>query len=139
MIPMIMSVLYVWAQLNKDTIVTFWFGTQFKVAHLFSPAVVTSHMTVSDFNHEINNCSLTPSHDVVSYFHMFSLLGTLFALGYPWIQLCHRRIVSNTFYFCTTTGISLDSSDSTNTHFLFSFVEFQICEHFSFFTIGWLV
>lgn len=41
MIPMIMSVLYVWAQLNKDTIVTFWFGTQFKVAHLFPPAVVT--------------------------------------------------------------------------------------------------
>lgn len=33
MIPMIMSVLYVWAQLNKDTIVSFWFGTQFKVAH----------------------------------------------------------------------------------------------------------
>ncbi|TNN02249.1 derlin-1 [Takifugu flavidus] len=34
MIPMIMSVLYVWAQLNKDTIVTFWFGTQFKAHYL---------------------------------------------------------------------------------------------------------
>lgn len=31
MIPMVMSVLYVWAQFNKDTIVSFWFGTRFKV------------------------------------------------------------------------------------------------------------
>jgi len=31
MIPLIMSVLYVWAQLNRDTIVSFWFGTRFKV------------------------------------------------------------------------------------------------------------
>lgn len=31
MIPMIMSVLYVWAQLNRDMIVSFWFGTRFKV------------------------------------------------------------------------------------------------------------
>ena len=29
--PMILSVLYVWCQLNKDQIVQFWFGTQFKV------------------------------------------------------------------------------------------------------------
>ena len=29
--PMVMSILYVWCQLNKDTIVNFWFGTQFKV------------------------------------------------------------------------------------------------------------
>lgn len=31
MIPLIMSVLYVWAQLNRDMIVSFWFGTRFKV------------------------------------------------------------------------------------------------------------
>uniref|UniRef100_H0ZQ94 Derlin n=1 Tax=Taeniopygia guttata TaxID=59729 RepID=H0ZQ94_TAEGU len=30
MIPLIMSVLYVWAQLNRDMIVSFWFGTRFK-------------------------------------------------------------------------------------------------------------
>ena len=30
--PMILSVLYVWCQLNKDTVVQFWFGTQFKVS-----------------------------------------------------------------------------------------------------------
>lgn len=34
MIPLIMSVLYVWAQFNKDTIVTFWFGTRFKAHYL---------------------------------------------------------------------------------------------------------
>lgn len=53
MIPMIMSVLYVWAQLNKETIVTFWFGTQFKVAHVFSPTLFASHIAVSHFKHEI--------------------------------------------------------------------------------------
>ena len=30
--PMILSVLYVWCQLNKDMVVTFWFGTRFKVS-----------------------------------------------------------------------------------------------------------
>ncbi|KAG8133921.1 hypothetical protein E2320_011666 [Naja naja] len=34
MIPLIMSVLYVWAQLNRDMIVSFWFGTRFKVSGL---------------------------------------------------------------------------------------------------------
>ena len=29
--PLILSVLYVWCQINKDTIVQFWFGMQFKV------------------------------------------------------------------------------------------------------------
>lgn len=28
--PMIMSVLYVWCQLNKEVVVNFWFGTKFK-------------------------------------------------------------------------------------------------------------
>lgn len=32
--PMILSVLYVWCQLNKDMIVSFWFGTQFKAMYL---------------------------------------------------------------------------------------------------------
>ena len=32
--PMLMSVLYVWCQINKDTIVNFWFGTQFKAMYL---------------------------------------------------------------------------------------------------------
>merc|ERR1719228_472505 len=33
--PMVMSILYVWCQLNKDTIVNFWFGTQFKHMYFF--------------------------------------------------------------------------------------------------------
>jgi len=31
---LVLSVLYVWCQLNKDTIVNFWFGTQFKAMYL---------------------------------------------------------------------------------------------------------
>ncbi|CAH1269667.1 derlin-1-like [Branchiostoma lanceolatum] len=32
--PMILAVLYVWCQLNRDQIVSFWFGTQFKAMYL---------------------------------------------------------------------------------------------------------
>lgn len=32
--PMILSVLYIWCQINKDTVVNFWFGTQFKAVYL---------------------------------------------------------------------------------------------------------
>jgi len=32
--PMILSVLYLWCQINKDTVVSFWFGTQFKAIYL---------------------------------------------------------------------------------------------------------
>ncbi|XP_068624880.1 derlin-1 [Battus philenor] len=32
--PMVLSVLYVWCQLNKDVIVSFWFGTRFKAMYL---------------------------------------------------------------------------------------------------------
>ncbi|KRY31445.1 Derlin-1, partial [Trichinella spiralis] len=32
--PMILSILYVWCQLNKDMIVPFWFGTYFKALYL---------------------------------------------------------------------------------------------------------
>lgn len=32
--PMVLSVLYIWCQINKDTIVTFWFGTRFKAGYL---------------------------------------------------------------------------------------------------------
>ncbi|VDD74069.1 unnamed protein product [Mesocestoides corti] len=31
--PMVLSVIYVWSQLNKDVIVQFWFGTQFKAVY----------------------------------------------------------------------------------------------------------
>jgi Derlin-1 len=32
--PMVLSVLYVWCQLNRETIVSFWFGTRFKAMYL---------------------------------------------------------------------------------------------------------
>jgi len=32
--PLVLSVLYVWCQLNKDTVVSFWFGTRFKAMYL---------------------------------------------------------------------------------------------------------
>ncbi|KAF6024998.1 DERL1 [Bugula neritina] len=32
--PMVMSILYIWCQLNRDNIVSFWFGTQFKAMYL---------------------------------------------------------------------------------------------------------
>ncbi|KOB69379.1 Uncharacterized protein OBRU01_12816 [Operophtera brumata] len=35
--PMVLSVLYVWCQLNKDMIVSFWFGTRFKAMKQIFP------------------------------------------------------------------------------------------------------
>ncbi|KAI8790762.1 derlin-1 [Biomphalaria glabrata] len=32
--PMVLSVLYVWCQLNKDQVISFWFGTRFKAMYL---------------------------------------------------------------------------------------------------------
>jgi len=32
--PMVLSILYIWCQLNKDVIVSFWFGTHFKAMYL---------------------------------------------------------------------------------------------------------
>lgn len=32
--PMVLSVLYVWCQLNREVIVTFWFGSRFKAMYL---------------------------------------------------------------------------------------------------------
>ena len=62
--PMVMSILYVWCQLNKDTIVNFWFGTQFKAMYL--PWVLFG------FNMIIAGASL---HIVVSFTLFFSFIG----------------------------------------------------------------
>jgi len=32
--PMVLSILYIWCQLNREVIVQFWFGTQFKAMYL---------------------------------------------------------------------------------------------------------
>lgn len=75
MIPLIMSVLYVWAQFNKDTIVSFWFGTRFKVGGVSRTQSQQSVMKT------INTNSVSPS-------------GLLSTLGHPGLQLHYRRLVS---------------------------------------------
>lgn len=42
--PLVLSVLYVWCQLNKDVIVSFWFGTQFKVCTTSIKRYYTCHL-----------------------------------------------------------------------------------------------
>ena len=34
MISMVMSIIYIWCQLNKEVIMSFWFGTQFKAIYM---------------------------------------------------------------------------------------------------------
>lgn len=34
MISMVMSVIYIWCQLNKDIVMSFWFQTQFKAVYM---------------------------------------------------------------------------------------------------------
>uniref|UniRef100_A0A8C0HKQ4 Derlin n=1 Tax=Buteo japonicus TaxID=224669 RepID=A0A8C0HKQ4_9AVES len=52
MIPLIMSVLYVWAQLNRDMIVSFWFGTRFKACYL--PWVILGFNYIIGGSYEIH-------------------------------------------------------------------------------------
>ncbi|XP_068200286.1 derlin-1 isoform X1 [Palaemon carinicauda] len=47
---MIMSVLYVWCQVNKDTIVSFWFGTQFKAMYLPWVLLLFNFITTGGIN-----------------------------------------------------------------------------------------
>lgn len=53
MIALIMSVLYVWAQINKDMIVTFWFGTQFKARYLPWVILVFNYIVRRSFVDEL--------------------------------------------------------------------------------------
>ena len=106
MIPMIMSVLYVWAQLNRDTVVSFWFGTRVKVlphsmVHLFCVMSLIFFLSKSIYlfmNHAIvprfNCCSLS----LLSLFY-FSSKGFLFTLGHPGLQLGHPGLVRNSLPF----------------------------------------
>lgn len=44
--PMVMSVLYIWCQVNKDTTINFWFGTQFK-AYLLPWVLLIFNMIIT--------------------------------------------------------------------------------------------
>ncbi|KAM9310782.1 derlin-1 [Pholidichthys leucotaenia] len=53
MIALIMSVLYVWAQFNKDAIVAFWFGTQFKAYYLPWVILIFNFILSGSFMNEL--------------------------------------------------------------------------------------
>ncbi|XP_007558125.1 derlin-1 [Poecilia latipinna] len=53
MIPLIMSVLYVWAQFNSEMIVSFWFGTRFKAHYLPWVILVFNFIIGGSFMNEL--------------------------------------------------------------------------------------
>ena len=65
--PMVMSVLYVWCQINKDTIINFWFGTQFKAMYL--PWVLFAYSLIIKFNGMGELCGILIGH--IYFFLMF--------------------------------------------------------------------
>jgi len=54
--PMVLSVLYVWCQLNRNVIVNFWFGTQFKAMYL--PWVLFAFNLIISGGYVLNNMYL---------------------------------------------------------------------------------
>ena len=65
--PMVMSVIYVWCQINKDTIVNFWFGTQFKAMYL--PWVLFGIALIIEFKGLGELCGILIGH--IYFFLMF--------------------------------------------------------------------
>lgn len=101
MIPLIMSVLYVWAQFNKDTIVTFWFGTRFKVSRILVTGPPAHCVPAGWWMMVEKQCKAQPwvelCHTVVLmtiWCLLLCLPGTLSTLGHPDFQLHHWRLVS---------------------------------------------
>lgn len=78
--PMVLSVLYIWCQLNKDVIVSFWFGTRFKAMYL--PWVLLM------FNMILNN-SFMPSLVGILVGHLYYFLKFTYPQelgGNNWIE-----------------------------------------------------
>ena len=76
--PMVLATLYVWCQLNKDVIVNFWFGTQFKVRHKGNQ---TGYCLVV---HEKSKFLLTP------------LIFAFQAMYLPWVLFAFNMIIADT-------------------------------------------
>ena len=74
--PMVLATLYVWCQLNKDVIVNFWFGTQFKVRHKGNQ---TGYCLVV---HEKSKFLLTP------------LIFAFQAMYLPWVLFAFNMIIA---------------------------------------------
>ncbi|XP_049903219.1 derlin-1-like [Epinephelus moara] len=53
MIQLIMSVIYVWAQFHKDTVVSFWFGTRFKAHYLPWAILIFNFIVRGSFVNEL--------------------------------------------------------------------------------------
>ena len=65
--PLVLSVLYVWCQVNKDMIVQFWFGMQFKVRVYYMEVFCFQFMEVSQTTVDVPLYSLLTSVDVVQF------------------------------------------------------------------------
>ena len=57
--PMVMSVLYVWCQINRDQVVVFWFGVQFKAMYLPWVIFGLTFVFLLSKNHLLSNFCLT--------------------------------------------------------------------------------
>uniref|UniRef100_T1IJ07 Derlin n=1 Tax=Strigamia maritima TaxID=126957 RepID=T1IJ07_STRMM len=51
--PMVLAVLYVWCQLNRDVIMNFWFGTQFKAMYLPWVVLLFNMVITGSFMNEL--------------------------------------------------------------------------------------
>ena len=65
--PMVLSVVYVWCQINKDYIINFWFGTQFKAMYL--PWVLFAFSLIIKFDGMGEICGILIGH--IYFFLMF--------------------------------------------------------------------
>ena len=65
--PMVMSVVYVWCQINKDYIINFWFGTQFKAMYL--PWVLFAYSLIIKYDGVGELCGILIGH--IYFFLMF--------------------------------------------------------------------
>ncbi|KAH8865354.1 Derlin-1 [Schistosoma japonicum] len=73
--PMVLTVLYIWSQLNRDIIVQFWFGMQFKAMYfpwvlvIFNLIVRGSRNAISDFSAMMELVGIIVGH--LYYFFVF--------------------------------------------------------------------
>ena len=84
---MVLSVLYVWCQINKDQIVTFWFGTRFKVRYdLISIGITAFERLVYFFR---THRHLRMFNDTLLHFYTFPFQ----AMYLPWVLAAFNMII----------------------------------------------
>ncbi|KAI4891215.1 hypothetical protein NFI96_033049 [Prochilodus magdalenae] len=101
MIPLIMSVLYVWAQLNRDMIVSFWFGTRFKACYL--PWVILG------FNYIIGGSVVNELiGNLVGHLYFFLMFKYPMDLGGRSFLSTPQFLYSKEYFKTTTGGSQID-------------------------------